>query len=196
LSFSKYCVGSRSLMGLILALLLLGLSGCATQAPTGEAMPEGSLLRMGRFAVKTEQANQAPEAIQGGFVWRDTGAQLTLDLTNPFGSILARVTVNNAGAALERANGEIIQTKTPDSLVDQALGQSLPVQGLRAWLRAQQKPQPEMRVLERDAQGRIVSFEQEGWSARLSNFDALGPRLISLTRAETGRNMSVRLVID
>ena len=183
-------------MGLILALLLLGLSGCATQAPTGEAMPEGSLLRMGRFAVKTEQANRAPEAIQCGFVWRDTGAQLTLDLTNPFGSVLARVTVNSSGAALERANGEVIQTMTPDSLVDQALGQSLPVQGLRAWLRAQQKPQPEMRVLERDAQGRIVSFEQEGWSARLTNFDALGPRLISLTRAETGRNMSVRLVID
>ena len=194
--FSQSFVGSRSIVGLILALLLLGLSGCATQAPTGEAMPEGSLQRIGRFAVKTEQANRAPEAIQGGFVWRDTVTQLTLDLTNPFGSILARVTVNRNGAALERANGETIQTTTPDSLVDQALGQSLPVQGLRAWLRAQQVPQPGMRVLERDAQGRIVSFEQEGWTARLSNFDALGPRLVSLVRAETGRTMSVRLVID
>jgi outer membrane lipoprotein LolB len=196
LIFSESFVGSRSIVGLILALLLLGLSGCATQAPTGEAMPEGSLQRIGRFAVKTEQANRAPEAIQGGFVWRDTVTQLTLDLTNPFGSILARVTVNRNGAALERANGETIQTTTPDSLVDQALGQSLPVQGLRAWLRAQQVPQPGMRVLERDAQGRIVSFEQEGWTARLSNFDALGPRLVSLVRAETGRTMSVRLVID
>lgn len=196
MSFLKYCVGSRSILGLILAVLLLALSGCATQAPTGLVLPEGSLSRIGRFAVKTEQANQAPEAIQGGFVWRDTVAQLTLDLTNPFGSVLARVTVNSAGATLERANGEILQTMTPDSLVDQALGQSLPVQGLRAWLRAQQKPQPGMRVLERDAQNRIVAFEQDGWAARLSNFDALGPRLISLLRTETGRNMSVRLVID
>jgi len=196
LSFFKYCIGSRSILGLILAVLLLALSSCATQAPTGLALPEGSLSRIGRFAVKTEQANQAPEAIQGGFVWRDTVAQLTLDLTNPFGSVLARVTVNSAGATLERANGEILQTMTPDSLVDQALGQSLPVQGLRVWLRAQQKPQPGMRVLERDAQGRIVAFEQDGWTARLSNFDALGPRLVSLLRAETGRNMSVRLVID
>ena len=196
MSFFKYCIGSRSILGLILAVLLLGLSGCATHAPTGLALPEGSLSRIGRFAVKTEQANQAPEAIQGGFVWRDTVAQLTLDLTNPFGSVLARVTVNSAGATLERANGEILQTMTPDSLVDQALGQSLPVQGLRVWLRAQQKPQPGMRVLERDAQGRIVAFEQDGWTARLSNFDALGPRLVSLLRAETGRNMSVRLVID
>ena len=194
--FSKSFVGLRSIIGLILALLLLGLSGCATQAPTGDAMPEGSLQRIGRFAVKTEQANRSPEAIQGGFVWRDTVTQLTLDLTNPFGSILARVTVNRNGAALERSNGETIQTTTPDSLVDQALGQSLPVQGLRAWLRVQQVPQPGMRVLERDAQGRIVSFEQDGWAARLSNFDALGPRLVSLVRAETGRTMSVRLVID
>ena len=194
--FFKSFFGLRSIIGLILALLLLGLSGCATQAPTGNAMPEGSLQRIGRFAVKTEQANRAPEAIQGGFVWRDTVTQLTLDLTNPFGSVLARVTVNRNGAALERSNGETIQTTTPDSLVDQALGQSLPVQGLRAWLRVQQVPQPGMRVLERDAQGRIVSFEQDGWTARLSNFDALGPRLVSLVRAETGRTMSVRLVID
>ena len=194
--FFKHGFGLRPLLSLIFAVLVLGLSGCATQAPTGEVLPEGSLARIGRFAVKTDQVNRPPEAIQGGFVWRDTVAQLTLDLTNPFGSVLARVTVNRTGAALERANGEVIQTMSPDSLVEQGLGQSLPVQGLRAWLRVQQKPQPGMRVLERDAQGRIVAFEQDGWSARLSNFDALGPRLISLVRAETGRNMSVRLVID
>ena len=192
---SKNLASLRPTLGLMFAVLLIGLSGCATQQ-VSETVPEGSLLRLGRFAVKTEQANQTPEAIQGGFVWRDTPAQLTLDLTNPFGSILARVTVQSSGATLERANGEVIQTMTPDSLVDQALGQSIPVQGLRAWLRTQQKPQPGMRVLERDAQGRIVSFEQEGWSARLSNFDALGPRLVSLLRAEAGRKMSVRLVID
>jgi outer membrane lipoprotein LolB len=195
LSISKKLTGLRSIFGLIFAVVLIGLSGCATQ-PVGETAPEGSLLRNGRFAVKTEQANQAPEAIQGGFVWRDTPAQLTLDLTNPFGSVLARVTVTSTGAMLERANGEILQTMTPDSLVDQALGQSLPVQGLRAWLRTQQKPQRGMRVIERDAQGRIVAFEQDGWSARLSNFDALGPRLVSLLRSETGRKMSVRLVVD
>lgn len=195
MSISKNLVSVRSIVGLIFAVVLIGLSGCATQ-PVGETAPEGSLLRNGRFAVKTEQANQAPEAIQGGFVWRDTPAQLTLDLTNPFGSILARVTVTSTGAMLERANGEILQTMTPDRLVDQALGQSLPVQGLRAWLRTQQKPQPGMRVIERDAQGRIVAFEQDGWSARLSNFDALGPRLVSLLRSETGRKMSVRLVVD
>jgi outer membrane lipoprotein LolB len=195
LSISNKLMGLRSIFGLIFAVVLIGLSGCATQ-PVGETAPEGSLLRNGRFAVKTEQANQAPEAIQGGFVWRDTPAQLTLDLTNPFGSVLARVTVTSTGAMLERANGEILQTMTPDSLVDQALGQSLPVQGLRAWLRTQQKPQRGMRVIERDAQGRIVAFEQDGWSARLSNFDALGPRLVSLLRSETGRKMSVRLVVD
>jgi len=181
---------------LLLCAFVLGLTGCATQAPPEQAAPEGSLLRVGRFAVKTEELNRAPEAVQGGFVWRDTTAQLTLELTNPFGSILARVLVTNNGATLERANGEITQTTSPDSLIDQALGQSIPVQGLRSWLRVQKTPQTGMRVLERDAQGRIVAFEQDGWQARLSNFDVLGPRLISLLRAQAGRNISVRLVVD
>ncbi len=196
MSFFKDRARRRAGAGLLLCAFVLGLAGCATQAPPEQAAPEGSLLRVGRFAVKTEELNRAPEAVQGGFVWRDTAAQLTLELTNPFGSILARVLVTNNGATLERANGEITQTTSPDSLIDQALGQSIPVQGLRSWLRVQKTPQTGMRVLERDAQGRIVAFEQDGWQARLSNFDVLGPRLISLLRAQAGRNISVRLVVD
>ena len=129
-------------------------------------------------------------------MWRDSGAQLTLELTNPFGSTLARVSVLAQGATLERANGEIIRASTPDDLIEQVLGQKMPVQGLRSWFRMQTQSLPGMRVLEQDAQGRIVSFEQAGWTARLSNFDAVGPRLISLLRVEAGRNISVRLVID
>ena len=81
-------------------------------------------------------------------------------------------------------------------MIEQVLGQKMPVQGLRSWFRMQTQSLPGMRVLEQDAQGRIVSFEQAGWTARLSNFDAVGPRLISLVRVEAGRNISVRLVID
>ena len=129
-------------------------------------------------------------------MWRDSGVQLTLELTNPFGSTLARVSVLAQGATLERSNGEIIRASTPDDLIEQVLGQKMPVQGLRSWFRMQTQSLPGMRVLEQDAQGRIVSFEQAGWTARLSNFDAVGPRLISLVRVEAGRNISVRLVID
>jgi outer membrane lipoprotein LolB len=179
------------------AVSLLALAGCATQPPPEREEPvDGSFARHGRFAAKTEVLNQAPEAVQGGFVWRDTGVQLTLELTNPFGSTLARVSVLAQGATLERSNGEIIRASTPDDLIEQVLGQKMPVQGLRSWFRTQKQSLPGMRVLEQDAQGRIVSFEQAGWTARLSNFDAVGPRLISLVRAEAGRNISIRLVID
>ncbi|MCD0505830.1 outer membrane lipoprotein LolB, partial [Bordetella petrii] len=50
--------------------------------------------------------------------------------------------------------------------------------------------------LQRDAQGRPVAFEQDGWNARLSRYDALGPGLLVLQRAEPGRRIVVRLAIS
>ena len=184
-------------MRVLACLLVLTVFGCATPPPPAtETNFPGALIRNGRFAVKTESANRSPEAVQGGFSWRDSGSQLALDLTNPFGGILARLLVHSRGATLERANGELIQAASSDSLMDQAVGQPIPVQGLRLWLRTQKNPPAGMRVLEKDAEGRIVAFEQDGWSVRLSNFDSLGPRLVALTRSEGGRGIWVRLVVD
>ncbi|MFQ6691230.1 lipoprotein localization factor LolB, partial [Bordetella pertussis] len=40
-----------------------------------------------------------------------------------------------------------------------------------------------------------TAFEQDGWNARLSRYDAQGPQLLVLQRQEPGRRILVRLVI-
>ena len=182
----------------IFFVLLFTLGGCATQSPPRDdaALGFDTLQRNGRFAAKTEQANRNPEAVQGGFSWQDTGERLTLELTNPFGSVLARVVVTRTGATLEKANGETFRAPTPDALIQEVLGQTIPVQGLRAWLRVQQQATREMRAVEQDTEGRIIAFSQNGWRVQLSRFDAIGPRLIALSRTERDRLVAVRLVID
>src|SRR3546814_9254470 len=64
----------------------------------------------------------------------DTGNALTLDLTNPLGNTLARVSVLPGLATLTRSNGEREQAAHPDALVEQVLGSPMPVAGLRDWL--------------------------------------------------------------
>ncbi len=154
------------------------------------------LVRHGRFALKSEEFGSAPEAVQGGFDWRDTGSILTLDLTNPLGSIMARVEVSRSGSILTRANGEVIRAGTPDALLQTVLGQAMPVQGLRDWLRTQRVPGQALTVQERDEQGRIVTFIQNDWVVRLSRFDEQGPRMLVMTRQEGSKNISLRLVVD
>ncbi len=182
---------------LFLTLLLLALAGCATQTPAPqEVFGREDLVRHGRFAVRAEIPNQAPEAVQGGFVWRDKSGQLTLDLTNPFGNTLARVVVLPGQASLTQANGEVLRAPNPDALVQQAIGERVPVRDLRAWMRSPLRVLPDMQQVTRDDQGRIAGFVQSGWTVALSRFDSVGPRMLLLTRRDGMKSVQIRLIVD
>lgn len=181
----------------LLAVLLLGLVGCATQTTSpSETVGVEAFVRHGRFAVRAEGPNEATEAVQGGFVWRDKGDQLTLDLTNPFGNTLARVVVLPGQATLTQASGEILRASSPDELVRQAIGQGVPVRDLRDWFRSPLRVLTGMRQITRDEQGRISGFEQAGWTTELSRFDSFGPRLLLLSRMEGTKKVQIRLIVD
>ena len=139
-------------VGLVLLALL---AGCAT--PTRIAGEGPAFERSGRFAVNVTEPGTAPEAVQGGFAWRDTGAVLLIDLTNPMGSTLARITVDRTGATLEHADGRTETAPNADALLAKAIGTALPVSDLRDWL--QGRPGPgETQGMERDDQGQPASF--------------------------------------
>lgn len=178
----------------VMVLALLG--GCATPLQAPGPARSTDLVRDGRFAVKSESFGREPQAVQGGYTWHDTGSRLTLDLTNPLGSVLARVRVEPGMAILTRANGEVTRAPGPDALLQAVLGHPMPVQGLRQWLRTLREPASGMQAVSRDEQGRIVAFEQDGWRVELSRFDDAGPRLLVLSRQEDDRAISLRLVVD
>jgi outer membrane lipoprotein LolB len=181
----------------LLSVLLLALTGCATQNSTTSELTVGSdFVRNGRFSLRAEAPNKAPEAVQGGFAWRDGNGRLTLDLNNPFGNILARVIVEPNQATLTQPNGDVLRATDPDGLVQKAIGQRVPVRDLRQWLRVPLRALPTMQQIKRDDQGRIVAFEQNGWTVEMTRFDAQGPRLLVLSRAESSQQIVIRLIVD
>ncbi len=179
----------------LLAGLVCLLTACATPPRIGDSGSARAFERTGRFAVSVMHDNGKQEAVQGGFAWRDDGQTLRLDLSNPLGSILARVQVNPGYAVLTRADGSEEQASDPDGLVEQVLGSAIPVVGLRDWLQGKVGRAP-VQKLTRNPAGRIASFEQNGWRAVLSRYDAQGPRLLRINRNDSNRRISVRLVID
>ena len=74
----------------------------------------------------------------------------------------------------------------PDALAEDALGSSMPVAGLRDWLRGKLPAEPEPGELSRDELGRPAGFEQGGWRVRLSRYDTKGPMLLVMERQEPG----------
>lgn len=183
----------RVLAGFVVVAAAAVLAGCA--GPARIAGDGAAFERTGRFAVNVTEAGGAADAVQGGFAWRDTGRQLRLDLVNPLGSTLARIVVEPSGAVLEHADGTTEHAPDADALLAKVVGTALPVSNLRDWLQGRVGA-GDATDIERDAQGRPLSFGQGGWQLRLSRYDAAGPGLLRLDRRDGGRRISVRLAMD
>jgi len=180
----------------LLAMLALTLAACTTTPKPIEGASPDAFSRIGRFAITVNEESGKQSAVQGGFSWSDDGRRYVLDLTNPLGSTEARVEGQPGAASLTKADGTRLVADNPDALAEDALGSSVPVSGLRDWLRGKLPAQPEASDVSRDELGRPASFEQGGWRAKLSRYDTLGPQLLVLERLEPGRRVTVRLVVN
>lgn len=179
----------------LMAMLAAVLAACTTPKPI-EGASADAFSRIGRFALTVNEESGKQNAVQGGFSWSDDGRRYVLDLTNPLGSTEARVEGRPGAASLTKSDGTRLVADNPDALAEEALGSSVPVSGLRDWLRGKLAAQPEAVEVARDELGRPTAFEQGGWRARLSRYDALGPQLLVLERLEPGRRILLRLVVN
>lgn len=180
----------------LLAMLAFVLAACTTTPKPIEGASPDAFSRIGRFAITVHEENGKQSAVQGGFSWSDDGRRYVLDLTNPLGSTEARVEGQPGAASLTKADGTRLVADNPDALAEDALGSSMPVSGMRDWLRGKLPGQPEATDVSNDDLGRPVAFEQGGWRARLSRYDTLGPQMLVLERQEPGRRIMVRLVVN
>jgi len=183
-------------------LLALVLAGCATpqritqgSSALGTDSQRAAFERTGRFALNVAYSNGQRDALQGGFAWLDTGQRLVLDLANPMGSTLARIEVTAGSAVVTRSDGSTEEAANADALVEKVLGSPLPVSGLRDWLRGR-VGSGQAQNLEKDEQGNVAGFVQDGWRVRLSRYDAQGPALLQMNRNDSSRSISARMVID
>ncbi|WP_311514680.1 outer membrane lipoprotein LolB [Oligella urethralis] len=182
-----------------LCLVATALLAACSVTPSVDQQQITEQTRIGRFAVlafdKREGVNK--DAVQGGFVWRDLGTNLVLDLTNPLGSTLARVEVSDFQSVLINSAGQRMVAPSPDDLLARVLdGRPLPVSGIRYWVKGELMPTAQALGVTHDEQGRLLTAEQNGWQISLSEYDAKGPTRMYLLRNEPAERISVRLSVD
>ncbi len=180
---------------LVLPLLLL-VSACAQlpQRPPGNAWvaPEWSHWSLrGRIAVQAGE-----QGWHANLNWRQTGVDYVLELSGPLGQGTVRMSGNSDGVTLERADGLRDWAPDADELLTRNTGWTLPVAGLRYWVRGRAAPgQPAQWQWSKD--GLPQQLRQDGWLIRYSEFreqagHGLLPRKLELERA----GLSARIVID
>ena len=196
----------RASLGAAAAALLV-LAGCATQQPprqpstsnaTTSLTTQTSRAYHGRFAVQYVDQNGQQRNAYGNFDWHETDSTVTLQLLNPLGQTLALVTSAPSQATLELPNRQPLTADNVSTLMQQALGFALPVEGLRYWLQPSVAPTSRARTTP-DPQNpqRLSQIEQDGWTidyVAYADAPGTGVKRVNLTREEPP--LQIKLVLD
>lgn len=158
---------------------LLSLAGCATLPPAPPGAAEAAWQRH-----ETAVRALTPWSLDGNFGlrighrgwsaglrWVQTGERFRIDIYDPLGRTVAVLTGKPGDVALVDDKGNAYRASSAAALMKRALGWSLPVSGLRYWVRG--IPLPDASIQERrlDASGRLRELQQNGWSIRYSDYD-------------------------
>ena len=158
-----------------------------------EKAPQGSW--DGRFAVKvigiTESQNQGGS---GGFTLTQDALKDILEIRNPVGGSIAKITITPGEATLER-DGQVVTAIDADTLLQNTLGLPLPARGLSNWLRGEVRPGSEASI-DRNAQGQVNKINQDGWELVYTWGNNMRLDKLMMTRSSNIGSIDIRLVFD
>jgi outer membrane lipoprotein LolB len=112
-----------------------------------------------RAVVKLEGA-----AYNLGIRWQQESGQFIILLQAPFGQGVIRIeSISDDNYRLDLPDGRVLHANTPEALLEQVIGWSIPIGGLKYWIRG--LPQPHGKFSHRfDAAGRTRFLKQNDWS--------------------------------
>jgi outer membrane biogenesis lipoprotein LolB len=149
----------------------------------------------GRFAVKviglTESQNQGGS---GGFTLTQDALKDVLEIRNPMGGSIAKITITPGEATLE-SDGKVVTEVDADTLVQNTLGLPLPARGLSNWLRGEVRAGSEASV-DRNANGQVNKISQDGWDLLYTWSNTGRLEKLTMTRSSNIGSIDIRLVFD
>ncbi|MGF6726157.1 outer membrane lipoprotein LolB [Paraburkholderia sp. GAS41] len=195
----------RAALGLA-AAAIVALAGCASVKPrepstsnaTTSVTAQTSRAYHGRFAVQYVDQNGQQRNAYGNFDWQEAGDTVTLQLRNPLGQTLAIITSSPASASLELPNRQPLTADNVSTLMQNALGFALPVEGLRYWLQPSAAPSSRAKT-EPDPQNpsHLKEIVQDGWTITyLAYADAPATGLKRVNLAREQPPLDIKLVLD
>lgn len=150
-------------LGLLIAALLLSVSGCANLKHEEATVHDGDLRLSGRLSVQVSgDATRKGTGGTAAFELAGGPAAGQLELSTPLGSLVARANWSPTQVVLRTPNGER-EFDDLDSLTREMLGEPIPVAALFDWMQGRAWPQAASVPVE-------GGFEQLGWRINLSGF--------------------------
>lgn len=123
---------------------------------------------LGTLAVRT-----GGEASRVTIRWRQANDSYLARFVGPLGVGLFELEGSEAVVEARFPNGRRISAASPESLLEQEIGWSVPLQGLRYWIVGAPVPDGTTSNMEFDDRGRLARLQQEGWTVIYQQYGGL-----------------------
>jgi len=154
--------------------VLVGLGGCTALPRSGpppapawheQLAQRAALVRFelhGRVA-----ASSHGEGFNASLHWAQDGQDYALRLSGPFGQGTVELSGDERRVVLRSGAGPASTAAEPQALLQREFGWSVPIGGLRYWVRGIPDPAHAIEALHLDAGGRLAALEQSGWHVKV-----------------------------
>ncbi|MFD2190250.1 lipoprotein insertase outer membrane protein LolB [Pistricoccus aurantiacus] len=193
----------RSLASVSTLLFTLALlAGCAGRAPAPESQMRGQwsdqqsrLEAMNNWQLTGKVGLRTPEdSVSANLDWWQSPTYYRLLLSGPFGSGRSTLEGNDQGVTLITSEGRF-QADTPEALMEEQLGWSLPVSALDYWVRGLPTPDASYQQ-ETDDKGYPLYLQQQGWEIAYRDWVAAGDVWLPRRLIMSQKGLRATLVVN
>ena len=105
--------------------------------------------------------------------WRQAGDAYHLRITALLGAGLLELEGSDAGVEARFADGRRVRAESPEALLEEEVGWSVPLAGLRYWMVGAPSPGGADGTMEIDSEGRLARLGQSGWTVVYEKYRSL-----------------------
>lgn len=183
-------------------LMILILSSCAItpKPPSGEHYLTWSARQQQLSSIQswnlqgTASIKNTNQSVVTHVNWQQSNNDFILNVTSQLNIGGIKITGNNDQVTLWRSSTNKITAKTPEKLMYQELGWSLPISNLRYWVLGLPAPKSDYKT-QFDTFNHLAYLQQQGWQITYANFVAINGIDLPSTILLKNTNLQIKIVI-
>lgn len=194
---------NSSCLALLAAVALL--AGCATTLPPNPenqksaeqrwAQRRADLAQVDRFLIQSRLAYGKVLGVKADLRWeQNVDDSFEMRISGPFGVGAATISGTQKRVLVRTREGEY-DTPDPEQWIQERMGWTLPIAGLRYWALGLPAPQSEASI-ELNLQGQAVVMEQDGWHLEYSEYQSKSGYDLPRKFEVTNPGVRLKVVID
>lgn len=129
--------------------------------------------------------------------WRQDDHNYQINLSGPLGQKRLLITGQPGKVRFEQSGEPAQEARTPEALIKQQLGWTLPVTQLAYWVRGVPAPKGRISLLEQNSDGLIARLQQGDWLITYSNYNNQSHqgKTLALPGKITAEYRDIRLIL-